>query len=410
MSTATGHQRIFISYRRDEAAGHAGRIYDAMVSRFGEDNVFMDVELAPGVDFVDYITDVVSSCTVLIAVMGRSWAEAPGPDGRPRLQDEGDFVRLEVGTAVQNPDVTVIPALVDKARMPKAEQLPDEMRALTRRNALELSDGRWRYDVGRLNDTLEQLLAGLTGFPVQVQPEPPAPVPDPPAREPAAPPSAPAASNGRLLVEAVAIAAAAAFLAAAVVFLLPKTHTRLFHDRVDPIGRQVVIWAVVGAALALWLGVRRRRTDLARLGLLGLLAGALAGFAGTLLWSTQVSSMSLEHWESTQIEQSGRWAVVNFAVTGAILGALLGALWRRRHLAAGLGGGLLGGILIQVVSNGANLNTEDMPGVAFLFAARGGAITAGAVLAILLLEQRRATGPPDGVSRSSSAAREPAAR
>ena len=71
-------QRVFISYRREDSAAYAGRIYDAMVARFGESNVFMDVEMAPGVDFVEQINDVVSSCAALIVVIGPRWAEMDG--------------------------------------------------------------------------------------------------------------------------------------------------------------------------------------------------------------------------------------------------------------------------------------------------------------------------------------------
>jgi hypothetical protein len=153
--------RVFITYRREETAAHAGRLYDAMVARFGEANVFMDVDMAPGVDFVERITEAVAACHVLIVVMGPSWATVADERGTARLADPEDFVRLEVETALRRPDVTPIPVLVAGARMPNREELPPELRAITRRNALELSDQRWRYDVGRLISTLDQLLAEM---------------------------------------------------------------------------------------------------------------------------------------------------------------------------------------------------------------------------------------------------------
>jgi ketosteroid isomerase-like protein len=140
---------VFVSYRREDSAGHAGRLYDALVARFGERSVFMDVELAPGIDFVDRITEAVGACDVLVVVIGPRWAAAPS-----RLDDPGDYVRLEVETALRRPDVRVVPALVAGARMPAPEDLPDSLRALTRRNAVELSDARWRYDTGRLADAV----------------------------------------------------------------------------------------------------------------------------------------------------------------------------------------------------------------------------------------------------------------
>jgi YVTN family beta-propeller protein len=156
--------KLFICYRREETAAHAGRLYDAMAARFGERHVFMDIELEPGIDFVDRITEVVAACHVFLVVVGPTWATLSNGENRPRITDRADFVRLEVETALRRQDVRVIPLLVDGARMPHAEELPEELRTLTRRNALELSDVRWRYDVERLMGTLEDLL-GTTSLP-----------------------------------------------------------------------------------------------------------------------------------------------------------------------------------------------------------------------------------------------------
>jgi hypothetical protein len=154
--------KVFITYRREDTAAHAGRLYDAMVARFGERNVFMDVDMEPGVDFIERISEAVGACRVLIVVMGPRWATVEDEDGKARIADPEDFVRLEVETALRRPDVTPIPVLVSGALMPNREDLPEEVRAITRRNALELSDLRWRQDVGRLISTLDELLAELT--------------------------------------------------------------------------------------------------------------------------------------------------------------------------------------------------------------------------------------------------------
>ena len=103
---------VFISYRRSETAGHAGRLYDAMAARFGDANVFMDVDLQPGVDFVERISTIVAACDVLLVVIGPEWAEPGEGQTRPRISDPNDFVGLEVGTALRRSDVTVIPLLV----------------------------------------------------------------------------------------------------------------------------------------------------------------------------------------------------------------------------------------------------------------------------------------------------------
>ena len=193
--SGTSAPRVFICYRREDTAAHAGRLYDAMVNRFGERNVFMDVDMAPGVDFVERITEVVSACQVLIVVMGPSWATVEGEDGIARIADPDDFVRLEVETALRRPEVTPIPVLVSEARMPKREALPPELQSLTRRNALEMSNSRWGYDVDRLNETLDELLTDLTRPRENVAtPQPPLepatlvpPPPVPPGPEPRSP-------------------------------------------------------------------------------------------------------------------------------------------------------------------------------------------------------------------------------
>jgi TIR domain len=161
-SASVPAQRVFISYRRQDSAAYAGRLYDAMVSRFGERNVFMDLDLPPGVDFVERITEAVSTCQVLIEIIGPTWATVRNEAGEVRIADPEDYVRLELGIALRRPDVTVIPVLVSGAQMPDRGDLPPDLGALRRRNALELSDRRWRYDVGQLIVALEELLAGTT--------------------------------------------------------------------------------------------------------------------------------------------------------------------------------------------------------------------------------------------------------
>lgn len=154
---------IFISYRREESAGHAGRIYDRLRDKFGKGRVFMDVSaIEPGVDFVEAIDRAVGSCAVLLVVIGRRWLECANPAGRRRLDDPKDFIRLEVGTALRR-TIRVIPVLVQDAQMPGEEDLPEEMKLLARRNAIEINDNHWDSDLTQLVETLERVMAGGAG-------------------------------------------------------------------------------------------------------------------------------------------------------------------------------------------------------------------------------------------------------
>lgn len=148
--------RIFISYRRQgEGAGYAGRLADKLLQEFGEDQCFRDIDdIEAGVDFVQSINEAVGTCEVLITVIGRDWVSMTDGRGNLRLEDPNDFVRLEIAAALSR-NVRVIPVLVGGAEMPSAEQLPDALEPLSRRQAHEITDTRWDFDVGRLLDSIE---------------------------------------------------------------------------------------------------------------------------------------------------------------------------------------------------------------------------------------------------------------
>ena len=145
---------IFISYRRDDAEGQAGRLFEDLEERFGKASVFMDVTgIEPGRDFRKVIEQQVASCGVLLAIIGRDWLTATDADGHRRLDDSADFVRLETAAALKR-DIPVIPVLVRGAKMPRAEQLPEVLADLSFRNSVELSHARWASDVQLLINAL----------------------------------------------------------------------------------------------------------------------------------------------------------------------------------------------------------------------------------------------------------------
>jgi hypothetical protein len=164
---------IFISYRRDDSAGYAGRLYDRLAAHFGAERVFMDVEgIEPGLDFVDAIEEAVGSCRVLIAVIGDEWTTATDAAGRRRLDDPNDFIRLETGSALQR-GIRVVPVLVGGAVMPLPGDLPDDLKALTRRQAIEINHKQWEASTGELIHTLEGILKAPSADPApkDVQPK-----------------------------------------------------------------------------------------------------------------------------------------------------------------------------------------------------------------------------------------------
>jgi hypothetical protein len=138
---------VFVNYRRDDSAGEAGRLFDELTLRFGPEAVFMDVvAIEPGRDFRKAIDQSVATCNVLLALIGHDWLELKDSVGTRRLDDANDFVRLELASALRR-DIPVIPVLVRGGRMPRAEQLPDDLKDLAYRNAVELTHARWKSDV-----------------------------------------------------------------------------------------------------------------------------------------------------------------------------------------------------------------------------------------------------------------------
>jgi TIR domain len=153
--------RIFISYRRDETAYPAGWLYDRLADHYGDGQIFKDVDsIELGDDFVEVITRAVGSCDVLLALIGDQWLTITDEDGQRRLDDPNDFVRLEIEAALTR-NVRLIPILVAGARLPRAGELPASLAKLVRRQALELSPGRFDFDISRLVKVLDMTLADV---------------------------------------------------------------------------------------------------------------------------------------------------------------------------------------------------------------------------------------------------------
>ncbi len=141
--------RIFLSYRRRDVGGYAGRLHDALTQRLGRKNVFQDVSaIGPGQDFTEVIRRALDDCDAVIAVIGPGWMGAD-PEGAPRLGQPDDYVRLELGTALTR-DLPVVPVLLGGAPLPAASDLPEELRPLVQRQAVVVRDESWHQDVDGL--------------------------------------------------------------------------------------------------------------------------------------------------------------------------------------------------------------------------------------------------------------------
>jgi TIR domain-containing protein len=149
--------RIFLNYRREDTRGYAGRLYDRLSSRFGEEQIFRDVDaIPPGIDYLEYVDRVVGQCDVMLVLIGDTWGSIKDARGRRRLDDPRDLVRLEIAAALER-NIPVVPVLIQGARMPIEDDLPDHIQGLARRNALEMSDSHWNYDWEQLTRALDQL-------------------------------------------------------------------------------------------------------------------------------------------------------------------------------------------------------------------------------------------------------------
>jgi hypothetical protein len=141
---------IFISYRREDTSGYAGRVFDLLSDHFGRERTFMDLDtIRGGDDFTVVIEEKVANCDVLLAVIGPKWLSCVGVEGTRRLDQADDFVRLEIANAIER-GVRVVPVLVGGGAMPQQDELPPDLRPLALRQAVELRDAYFRADTERL--------------------------------------------------------------------------------------------------------------------------------------------------------------------------------------------------------------------------------------------------------------------
>jgi hypothetical protein len=151
-------KRIFISYRRSDASGHAGRLYDYLRDYFGPERIFFDVDtIQAGTNFEQRITTELDNSDAALVIIGNQWLDAKDKEGTRRLDNPQDYVRFEVETALRK-NIPVIPILVQGVQMPSANMLPETLYDLSRRNAIRLNDDHWASDCDLLAGTLKNAL------------------------------------------------------------------------------------------------------------------------------------------------------------------------------------------------------------------------------------------------------------
>ncbi len=354
-------QRIFISYRRDDSRGYAGRLQGDLSRRYSEEHVFRDVEIPPGADFGEYITGLVDKCNIVLAIIGPGWLDARDREGERRIDKPDDWVRQEIERALARDGVEVIPVLVDGARLPPREELPESLLALRRRNAFELSDRRWDYDVDQLGQHLDTLLRGTSALHVRPAGPPPATTsPTTTSNVAGAPTTAGAAATaGADTTEPADRTTFAVFAAAAVALLTAFPADLLAHNLVDraPLDRdnlvtvrdfvleKAIFFGIAGALAALALGVLSRRS---REPIVSTVLGLGAGIVAGAVYAGAYAGLTLSSAEGTDTAGTA----VGMIAAGAFLGWAFGAERAGARLeasCAGLAGGLLAGGAVGVL-------------------------------------------------------------
>lgn len=176
--------KIFINYRREDSTPYAVNLYHMLIAHFGDAAVFMDIDqIKPGEVFSQKIQQKLQAVQLAIVLIGKQWLNITDDGGQRRLEQEGDWVRLEIASLLER-NIYVIPVLVGGATMPKVAQLPACLAALAERQAHTISDQRFRADVDKLIRVMNEVLQAQDSLPSEptqpTSPQPPHQPPQPP--------------------------------------------------------------------------------------------------------------------------------------------------------------------------------------------------------------------------------------
>lgn len=149
---------IFINYRKDDTNWNALALYNELQKYFNQEQLFKDFNaIQPGDDFVESINGALQTCDVLLVLIGKDWLQEKDSSGRRRLEDPNDFVRLEIAKALER-NIKVIPVMLDNTPMPHEEELPENLRSLSRRQFVEIDPKRFNDDVYHLAEAIRRIL------------------------------------------------------------------------------------------------------------------------------------------------------------------------------------------------------------------------------------------------------------
>jgi hypothetical protein len=331
-----GRPSIFICYRRTDS-GWAGRLQRELTERFGSDAVFRDSTIPAGEEWQTHIDKALDACKVVLVMIGPSWTERGGRNGR--LWDSDDMVRREIQRALLRSDVQVIPVLFDGAAMPARNDLPAELHRLLDRQAINLSDLRWDYDTGELGERIATSVH-------QIVPRA--------SRSPDRLPT--------YVAVAMIVAAAVGGLVASRLALglepdplgwPPPSSTDVWSAGwLDVTGRRLagiavhyaILWGIVGGLIfgALHLALRDLRAGAPVGTLMGVGSGVVGGFAGALVYVLLKDALRLELGE---IVLNGAAVAAAGGVLATAIAPLLGEVDRSIQTTIGLVGGMIAGSL-----------------------------------------------------------------
>jgi TIR domain-containing protein len=366
----TVQPKVFISYRRGDPGNYARQIYEWASEYFGPDRVFIDVvTIGPGNPWPEEIRTAVDESCVMLVVIGRDWAALA------KTGTSEDYVELEVKLALERQEVSVIPVLVDGADMPLAPELPAGIRKLADRQAHRMYNEYWPQGIDRLRQALEDCGMRKLEPPDEhvVDHETTRTEPD-------------WASPAALVLQGVLLALAAGLVANWLVTELmpsPEEQKTEAAGIAVSVARRTASWALVGAALALWLALSYRggRNAPTRT-IVGLLLGGVAGaIGGGVDALPDITNQDLGSWVDPAA----------LGATGALVGALLGGSWEPRHTAWGLAAGAAAGVLVQLVFSG-----PANPGEAAIRVALIAGLVMGALAALTVAGEAAARSRPAG--------------